>query len=580
MGVPALPGVPPGGRRGAPSPARGTLPSDDTRATALRQELTAVAFLLTALFVGGVLAARAVGGAGRSAFGIVGDVIAEPLLAGFGWAGALWVPIAPGVHALRHFKRLGKRADRDWLLFLGGLVLLMPVVVALALGIRVQAERSAAAGLWGAFLAISTRDLFGTVGAWLVVSFALSVLTVTTLAWSPLRALLVRHGPHRGDDPIAIAAQSEADGAAATGGRRRRAKTGEVGDIAVELEPAPHEMPSVNPSFLAQVESIATSSDAAEARGRKRKAKGGDETTVAADRLMSAISAGDVPVDGENGAMTERPPKALLSAAPPRNVEVNRRELDAAGAKLMDALRTFKIEGQLVGRTVGPTVTQFEIEPAPGVKVRQIASLDSDLALAMRAQSIRIVAPIPGKGAVGIEVPNATREMVAFREIVDSPEFELGESGAADRAGQGPRRKAGHRRPREDAAPADRRCDRRRQVGVREHDHHEPRVPAHARDAALPDGRPEDGRAVRVQRPSAHAAQGHHRQQGRGGGAQVGADGDGGPLRAARRECVPQRAGLQSAFSGRGDAAHAEASRRRVRGPHATRGRRCRTSSW
>src|SRR5205085_5473198 len=98
--------------------------------------------------------------------------------------------------------------------------------------------------------------------------------------------------------------------------------------------------------------------------------------------------------------------------------------LDAAGTKLMEALRTFKIDGQLVGRTVGPTVTQFEVEPAPGVKVRQIASLADDLALAMRAQSIRIVAPIPGKGAVGIEVPNTTREMVAFRELVDSVEFE------------------------------------------------------------------------------------------------------------------------------------------------------------
>src|ERR671921_669962 len=89
----------------------------------------------------------------------------------------------------------------------------------------------------------------------------------------------------------------------------------------------------------------------------------------------------------------------------------------------MAALRTFKVEGELVGRTTGPTVTQFEVEPAAGVKVRQIATLADDLALAMRAPSIRIVAPIPGKGAVGVEVPNATREMVTFREIVESREF-------------------------------------------------------------------------------------------------------------------------------------------------------------
>ena len=73
----------------------------------------------------------------------------------------------------------------------------------------------------------------------------------------------------------------------------------------------------------------------------------------------------------------------------------------------MDALRTFKVDGELVGRTTGPVVTQFEIEPAPGVKVRQIANLANDLALAMRAPSIRIVAPIPGRGAVGVEVPES-----------------------------------------------------------------------------------------------------------------------------------------------------------------------------
>src|SRR5437762_2261591 len=94
------------------------------------------------------------------------------------------------------------------------------------------------------------------------------------------------------------------------------------------------------------------------------------------------------------------------------------------GVKLMDALRTFRVEGELVGRTTGPVVTQYEVAPAAGVKVRQIANLSNDLALAMRAQSIRIVAPIPGKGAVGVEVPNPTAEIVAFRELIESREFQ------------------------------------------------------------------------------------------------------------------------------------------------------------
>ena len=171
----------------------------------------------------------------------------------------------------------------------------------------------------------------------------------------------------------------------------------------------------------------------------------------------------------------ELPPTDLLAPIPPHNHDLSKRELDAMGQKLMDALRTFRVDGELVGRTTGPVVTQYEVEPAPGVKVRQFANLSNDLALAMRAQSIRIVAPIPGRGAVGVEVPNPMSEIVSFRELIEAPEFQHGPRGAADRARQGSRRKAGHRRPREDAAPAHRRRDGLGQIGLREHHHHEPR---------------------------------------------------------------------------------------------------------
>jgi S-DNA-T family DNA segregation ATPase FtsK/SpoIIIE len=90
----------------------------------------------------------------------------------------------------------------------------------------------------------------------------------------------------------------------------------------------------------------------------------------------------------------------------------------------MKALGTFRVEGELVGRTTGPVVTQYEIEPAPGVKVRQFANLSNDLALAMRAPSIRIVAPIPGRGAVGVEVPNPISEIVGFRELIEARDFQ------------------------------------------------------------------------------------------------------------------------------------------------------------
>jgi len=100
------------------------------------------------------------------------------------------------------------------------------------------------------------------------------------------------------------------------------------------------------------------------------------------------------------------------------------RELDRLGEVLVDKLSTFNVECEVVGRTTGPVVTQFELVPAPGIKVNKIANLDADLALAMKAESVRIVAPIPGRGAVGVEIPNPEPEVVQVRDILESRAFQ------------------------------------------------------------------------------------------------------------------------------------------------------------
>ena len=96
------------------------------------------------------------------------------------------------------------------------------------------------------------------------------------------------------------------------------------------------------------------------------------------------------------------------------------RELEGLGHVLVEKLLTFNVQCELAGRTTGPVVTQFEVVPAPGVKVNRIANLDADLALAMKAQSVRIVAPIPGKGAVGVEIPNPRPEIVQLRDVLEA----------------------------------------------------------------------------------------------------------------------------------------------------------------
>lgn len=89
-----------------------------------------------------------------------------------------------------------------------------------------------------------------------------------------------------------------------------------------------------------------------------------------------------------------------------------------------ETLASFKVEARVVGVNTGPAVTQFELQPAVGVKVAKITTLERDLALALAAQSIRIEAPIPGKNVVGIEIPNSAIAMVSLREVLDSEEFE------------------------------------------------------------------------------------------------------------------------------------------------------------
>ena len=191
------------------------------------------------------------------------------------------------------------------------------------------------------------------------------------------------------------------------------------------LRPAPEELPAIDPALardaLADARTEGESRTAARDSGRATTADGSEKRTrKSRDAVIESVMDAS-----ENVAFSdELPTTDLLSPAPPRNADAGKRELDIAGEKLMATLRTFKVDGELVGRTTGPTVTQFEIEPAAGIKVRQIAALADDLALAMRAPSIRIVAPIPGRGAVGVEVPNPSPEMVVLREVLESRDFQ------------------------------------------------------------------------------------------------------------------------------------------------------------
>lgn len=118
------------------------------------------------------------------------------------------------------------------------------------------------------------------------------------------------------------------------------------------------------------------------------------------------------------------PPIALLSPAPKYENEIDENEIDSKIQSLLAKLSVFKIDGDVIRTYSGPIITTFEFRPAPNVKVSRIQSLESDIAMALEAKSIRIQAPIPGKNVVGIEIPNSSTQTIYLREIFESEIFQ------------------------------------------------------------------------------------------------------------------------------------------------------------
>jgi S-DNA-T family DNA segregation ATPase FtsK/SpoIIIE len=132
------------------------------------------------------------------------------------------------------------------------------------------------------------------------------------------------------------------------------------------------------------------------------------------------MAAAPAPAAARSPGEWELPRLALLHAS--KKLRQDQRQIDAAGEELVRALAAHGVETRLVGSRVGPTVTRYEIELGPGVKVARVTSLNKDIAYAMASPDVRILAPIPGKSAIGVEVPNRTRQLVALRDILESRE--------------------------------------------------------------------------------------------------------------------------------------------------------------
>jgi len=113
----------------------------------------------------------------------------------------------------------------------------------------------------------------------------------------------------------------------------------------------------------------------------------------------------------------------LLTEYPVKDVKVSKEELESNKDNILSTLINFKIAISSIKATIGPTVTLYEIVPEAGVKISKIKNLEDDIALSLSALGIRIIAPIPGKGTIGIEVPNKNREMVSAKSVITTEKF-------------------------------------------------------------------------------------------------------------------------------------------------------------
>lgn len=412
-----------------------------------RNEIVAVALLaLAAIFLLSLVPVSIFGALADAWFpsgnmlSAVGAVIHGLLTQALGWSAVL-VPVLLGIVGLRIGNWLSFANAVRFGMLSAGLLVIVPIALW-----TLTAENLSAAGWLGRTLGAPLVSLLGGFGAILVDGVLFVSLSIATLRWNPLRS--VGQGVVVGGEAAARTARVLADKgkefaeASAQVLTERDLPGIEVVDAPVEgFEPewmagdtGGEEGADTTASDDADIaaESDDTTDDPFDAAGVHDTLEDAAEDAVsdldgADDEVAEewADEHEDALADPNAGSTIEHevPPVDLLSAPESPDRASMERDLEQLGHVLIEKLETFNIKSTLGGRTTGPMVTQYEVIPAPGVKVNRIANLDADLALAMKARTIRIVAPIPGKGAVGVEIPNPRPEIVNLREILEAPRF-------------------------------------------------------------------------------------------------------------------------------------------------------------
>ncbi|HKO23028.1 MAG TPA: DNA translocase FtsK [Candidatus Eisenbacteria bacterium] len=364
----------------------------------------------------GVLGALAASGL-NSAFWSVGAWAVPLLLLAWGWnrlrlhaAGELWIKTGLGTAAFL--------CGSGLIFLLGG-------------------ENQAWVGATGGWIGRLAARLLGTIGGELFLGTGLVIVGVVALelgAASPLRQLvgswLARLAPQKGRKKKVAAAPvvESAEAEPAMPPRMKRVKPAPAEEEA-ELERAFGTQPPAppkesRPRIVGRKEtgeplSIPFPPPAAAAAAAPPERPAREEKKRAEPSPESSLGLG--PAAAPEMAL---PSIDLLDQHESRQVAIDESELLELSRVLERTLSDFGVAGKVSEVHPGPVITLFEYEPAPGIKVNQILNRQDDLALALRAQRIRIVAPIPGKAAVGVEIPNRVKALVSIREIIASSAFQ------------------------------------------------------------------------------------------------------------------------------------------------------------
>jgi len=279
-------------------------------------------------------------------------------------------------------------------------------------------------GLLGTSVGLSLRAGLASWGAGLILVLvglaSLLVLTATSIRSAAAGSAGLAHGALRGLGALRARARARTAPSSpaapfeppATVGAE---SAGTAGDYGMAGGGSGGEVETLPP-----VPIIATPSPAAEPIGAdagRGSAEAGAAQPGDPEQLQIALGPAGQP------GRWKLPALSLLKRS--KATEIDQRMVEALGRTLEQALAAHGVETRLVGMTVGPTVTRYELELGPGVKVAKVTNLQRDIAYAMAAADVRILAPIPGRSAIGVEVPNTQRQLVAVGDILCSPEAKL-----------------------------------------------------------------------------------------------------------------------------------------------------------